>query len=258
MAPPLAILAWAAARKAVVWGVRTYASKQAGKKLVKEAVELALDQIKDQAVDKFLEKAQKLATEKLLKSAADKGVCKACTMADVAKMNKPCDALKKGSKNGFGKYRGGDHNSQTGVSSNKPKDGKKYESHHIPPASLYNANKKPTRGRMPAIVMEKADHKCTPSHSHFVSRCQRFNDLGPFARTARGLFRKSYDLIQKEAIKEGGMMAGYALEAGMLMALYPGKYDEALKEAGAYAMCISMFPKKYNLPEKDSKNKKRK
>jgi hypothetical protein len=187
---------------------------------IKEGVEYIVDKARDAVVQEIMKKARELAEKKLLDHV--RKTCPSCSAADVLrKMSDPCAILNRGT--GKGKYRGGSHEQMT-----KPTgDGK--DSHHIPAKSNYPSWPKPSKtyNKWPAIQMDAKDHKKTFSYGK--------NPLsGAYARA------------QKYAFKEYGMLGAFALDVAEIKMRHGNKYDEALKEAAAYAACVAAFPDKYD------------
>ncbi len=213
----------------------------------KEAIEWVVDKAKDAAVQAIVEKAEKVAKERLLKEAREK--CPTCDPEEFLKnLDDPCDIVAKNSTDGAGKYRGGSHSRMQNSKPTPTGTGRNFESHHIPPKSNYPGWKKLSRSQQrsrsnkwPAIVMDRADHKQTPSQSKYTK--------------ANPTFSNAYNKVQRAAFKQGGIMAAYLQEVAFIKGKFGEKYDTALVEAGAYAACISTFPKKYGLQNSSRKRK---
>ncbi|TRW95280.1 hypothetical protein FNJ84_16260 [Paracoccus sp. M683] len=157
----------------------------------------------------------------LIKQAREQ--CPTCDPQDILKkMTDPCAMLNRGK--GSGPYRGG-----SDTEMGKPVgDGK--DSHHMPAKANYptwkSTTPKSVYGKWPAIQMDAKDHGSTFSNGR--------NPLsGAYARA------------QKYAFKEYGYLAAFALDVAEIKLKFGNKYDEALKEAAAYAACVAAFPDKY-------------
>jgi hypothetical protein len=103
-------------------------------------------------------------------------------------------------------YRGGAYSrlgAQRGVT----------ERHHMPPKGSGGLG----ISAGPAIQMDRGDHASTLGHG----------GSGP-----------SYRKFMDGVIKTVGVEGAFLLEAGMIALQFPGKYNEAMAEAGAYIACL--------------------
>ena len=162
--------------------------------------------------------AAKLAAAAKALQAAKEGAqtetCPTCEPEQPKRRKNPCKHLERGK--GTGKYRGGSHRQMQ-----KPaKDG--LESHHMPPADSIEGTLSRNDGA--AIQMEEVDHKETLSFGSFK---------------AAELYRDQ----QRELIKAGKLKTAFANDAADVRRVAaeagdPTRYDEAIKEAQAYAECL--------------------
>jgi len=121
----------------------------------------------------------------------------------------PCDALRCGTPGA--KYRGGAHDCMTGTPETK---GDMLDSHHTPAKA--NSPLPPSMG--PAIQMDAADHRQTASYGR--------SSTDPYMQA------------QKALIDSGNFSAAIAMDVADITSKFPGKYDAALAQMGAYAACL--------------------
>ena len=138
--------------------------------------------------------------------------CRTCKQLD--DLVDPCQFLRGGT--GGGGFNGGNYNGTRAPG---------LESHHIPAQGTYPPGSMPA-GKMPAIAMDSADHAMTMSHG---------------SSAAAGRYREA----QKDAIRRGGIVAAFAMDAADIKLRFGKKYDRALLEASAYVACVSKYPEKY-------------
>ena len=159
--------------------------------------------------------AKLMAAAKAMQASREGAQTEACSTCEpTPSPEDPCKHLERGS--GDGPYRGGSHRQMT-----KPaKDG--LESHHMPPADSIKGTLAHSDGA--AIQMERLDHKETLSFGNYK---------------AAQLYREQQQkLIEKGSFKEAfandaADVRRVAAEAGD-----PTRYDEAIREAQAYADCL--------------------
>lgn len=191
---------------------------------VKEGIEYVVDKAREAVVQRLIERARRLAEARLLAKAREE--CPTCDPQEVLRtMTDPCGSLSRG--NGSGPYRGGSHAEMT-----KPA-GDGLDSHHVPAKSNYPSwrgmsarQKARVSDKWPAIQMTPRDHRQTFSYG-------------------RGATSQAYARAQQYAFREYGMLGAFALDVAEIKMKFGDKYDEALKEAGMYAACVTAFPDKY-------------
>ncbi|MGJ8604798.1 MAG: hypothetical protein ACSHXH_11785 [Marivita sp.] len=88
------------------------------------------------------------------------------------------------------------------------------ERHHMPPKRMGGLSE--SAGI--AIQMDRADHMATIGHG----------SRGP-----------AYRSFMQTVINTVGVEGAFLMEAGVIAVQFPGKYNEALTEAGAYMACLS-------------------
>lgn len=167
-------------------------------------------------IDEARKEAQKTLDDKHQKRAKRKGGCNSC-----AAIKNPCADLAGGNpKNNGKKYRGGGHRK---TQRKRPSDrGEKMESHHIPADSSYPEGHKVKRSRMPAIRMNKEEHKKTASHGHLGKKAGKYTQK------------------QERLIKNGKFSEAFGMDVADLKDRHGGKYDDAIAEAAAYMACLEM------------------
>lgn len=178
------------------------------------AVQYGGRQLSRRVLRRIIQQGKRYGDDILKRERDRRKACRTCKQLD--DLADPCQFLKRGTG---GKYAGGSYDGTKGK-------GTDMESHHIPSQDSYPPGSM-TAGRMPAISMDKGDHALTASHG-------RTGNAGVAYRDA-----------QRAAIRRGGIVAGFAMDAADIKLRFGNKYDQALLEASAYVACISKYPDKY-------------
>ncbi len=179
-----------------------------------EAIEAGIEGYEAYRAAKAAETAAKLARAAAALEAARQGVhtdaCSTCPPPE-----DPCAHLSRGGGNG--PYRGGSHDQMT-----KPRnDG--LDSHHMPP----NASIRDTMdvGGGAAIQMLQSDHRATSSYGNRPAAQQYRAQQADLIR--QGKYGEAFT-------NDAADVRRVASEAGE-----PSRYDQAIKEAQAYADCVA-------------------
>ena len=171
---------------------------------------------------KAAEQAAKLLQAARALQAAKQGVqtdaCSNCPPDD----DDPCKHLERGT--GSGPYRGGSHRQMTQPANDD------LESHHLPPAASIKGLMSRNDGA--AIQMTPEDHELTASYRS--------------GQAAQAYRQQQTDLINQGKYREA--LARHAADARRVAAQVgdPHNYDEAIKEAEAYADCLEQHKIKPN------------